>query len=494
MAEIAHVYAEELTNQTHTGNLTYTTKFTVSGASFVGTAKYLLIVMAQVAGNNSGGRFKFRVQIDGVTPTGAEKILEPRSTDFYDPFAFGTVWTTPASPGDVTFQIAPEQNTGDTASADTIQLFAIRLDDDLTEGTDWFWNENTSNSAHATSGWDNRASITFTPGSAGDDWLVLAFGQVEINSISKNYLYRINQDSDTQVAPLFSKEGEDTEEQNVWGMNRVYNLTAASHTFTVQSQDDSASGAQHNHNRSGIFALNLAKFEKAVWDWTEAPYSHSATDTWEEIADLAVTPDTAGNWLVLGYASMDVVAETRSGFLRVQLAGTSVPTGFESHNYWAFDVTDEILLPLLTYLPSLAASSQDIDIDAKVATSTDSKFEDRSFVAFSMELAAAGGGDTIIDAPLKAFSVAALLPTVGAGAGITAPLKAFSVNALLPAVAAGAGITAPLKVFTLAALLPTVGAGAGIDAPLKNFAFTALLPSVNDSAEEDPGMAFGRRR
>ena len=38
-------------------------------------------------------------------------------------------FTTGESPSDVTFQIAPEENTGDTVRADTITCFGMSLDD-----------------------------------------------------------------------------------------------------------------------------------------------------------------------------------------------------------------------------------------------------------------------------------------------------------------------------------------------------------------------------
>lgn len=396
--EIAHVYAEELTDQTHTGDLTYTTKLTVDGSNFVGSAKYLLIVSSQVGGNNANGRFKFRVQFGGVTPTGAEMILEPggSATPSRHPYVFGTVWTTPGSPGDVIFQIAPQENTGDTARADTIQLFAIRLDDDLTEGVDWFWDEDTVNTTHATGpgSWDDRASITFTPSNAGDDWLVLAFGEYEINSTALNANYRINQDSDTEVVPMFSQEGEDTEEEFPWFLSRVYNLDDTEHIFTVQSQDDDT--GVNNHNRSGSFAINLAKFETSVWDWTEEEIILAVNSTWEEIANLTITPATVGNWIALGNAVLDSSDIGDGGGIRCQLAGSTVPTGKDANrDVITRDATDELYMPLLSYLPNLAASSQDIDIDGLAQDVTLMAIQNRSFAAFSLELSGGAGVEAI---------------------------------------------------------------------------------------------------
>lgn len=435
MAQIGHVYKTESTLQTHTGNLTYTTKFTVDGTDFAANTEYIMWLMAQVGGSNTNGRFKFRTQIGAVTPEGAEMIMEPNQNVAHS-YVFMHKFTTGGTPDDVTFQIAPQQNIDDTANADSIVVLALSLDD--LAATDWFFGEDTTDGDHsAPSAFDDRASITFTPGTTGQDWLIIAWGSVRINSTGKQWRYRISRDADAEIEPLLSQEGEDGDEELCWMLMRPFNLDNTEHIFKVQSNDDSASGQENEHNISKIFALRLQAFEDVVTFFDGGTFD-TPDALFNEIADLAFTATTTGKGVVLGTCCLDVTAQSQEGVVRAQIGGTTEPVGKDSDaDASAHDTTDILFMPLLARFDITASSTADVDIDAKVNNAA-ADIVDRGFAAFSLELAP--GGDTFNESAALAANAtlaAAALTTFEAAAALAADgTLAAAIEATLEAITA----------------------------------------------------------
>lgn len=389
MSQVGSVYQVETTIQTHTGDLTYTTKMTVLGSAFDASSEYLMIVRAQVGGSITTRRFKFRTQIGGATPEGAEMIMEPDSSNAgdYHVYAFLHKFTTAVTPEDITFQIAPQENTGTTARADTIIVLAFKLDD--LAATDWFYGEDTTDNDHTTEAtWGDEASITFTPANTNDDWLVITWGSVRINHLTKNWRYRISESVSAEVEPLMSQEGEDTLEELPWMLMRPYTLTAAEHVIKVQSNDDSASGVENQHNISKIFALRLNAFEQHTISWAGGTFDTPDT-AFNELAAVSFTPDTTGNGVVMGSTVLDPNGGFRQGSCRIQLAGTTIPTGSDANRDCAnYDVTDFNCIPVLARFAVTGSSVADVDIDVKM-NSANGNFVDSGFAAWSLELASA---------------------------------------------------------------------------------------------------------
>lgn len=388
MAQIGNVYQEDLTEGSQSG-LTYVTQETVLGSLFEGTTDYIMLVMARVGGDNAAGRFQFRTQIGGTTPQGAEMILEPAtgvagtSGEIY---TFMHRFTTASTPDAITFQMSAQQSAGDTAFVDTVIFIALKLDDLV--AADFAFGEDTTVSDHATGGtFDNRASITFTPGTAGNDWLVMAWASVHVNSANKNFRYRINHEGDLE--PLMSREGEDSDEEFPLFIVRPYNLTAIEHTFTVQSNDDSAGGVENQHNISKIIAIRLQAFQNSITFFNGGTFNTPDTN-FNELADLAFTPDNTGDVLVVGTTMLFPDTAGQLGVARVQLAGVTQPIGSDLREVSAFDATDLNPCPVLVRFGVTASVLQDIDIDGQVSDAL-ADFVDRGFVAFTLELAAVVG-------------------------------------------------------------------------------------------------------
>ncbi|MEE9212906.1 MAG: hypothetical protein V3U29_09650, partial [Phycisphaeraceae bacterium] len=390
MAQIGHVYQVETTDQTHTGDLVYNTKFTVLGSAFAASTEYIMFVQAQVGGSSANARFKFRTQIGGTTPEGSEMIMEPANNagPRRASYVFLHKFTTLATPEDVTFQIAPHQNTGDTARADSIVLLALSLDD--LAATDWSYGEDLTDADHATaSTFKDHASITFTPGTTGEDWLIIGWGSVHINHTGKQWRYRISRDADAEVEPLHSQEGEDAADEWPWILMRPFNLDNTEHTFKVQSNDDSAGGAENQHNISKIFALRLQAFEDVVTFWDGGTFDTPSTG-YNEIVDLAFTATTTGKGVVLGTCCAIFTSGVIAA-VRAQIGGTTEPIGEDSN--WdadSYDTTDIRFMPVLARYDVTASTTADVDIDVNVGDAA-TDIADRGFAAFSLELTAAGG-------------------------------------------------------------------------------------------------------
>ncbi len=302
------------------------------------------------------------------------------------------VYTVPATPVDMVLQVMTV-DTGETVSWDSANIIAIRLDDDLTENTDWHYNEDNDEGAPTalTTTPVTFASITFTPGDAGDDWLVIGHSAFDVNDITLNAVTRINFDAGASLVPQFDVEGEDLADTYCGALHRVYNLTAAEHTFALQMEDD-GSGTQNDHSSSRIFALNLSKFQQNLAaNFSEGEVSQTQ-DVFTEVATATVTPDTAdGDWLFIGSASADAGGSGRKHTLRIQNAGVTFPVGSDAVTRLrsaAMDSTDEPPL-FVAAMQALSSGSHLMDLDGSTASSSGGPIEDISFSGFSMELAGA---------------------------------------------------------------------------------------------------------
>lgn len=403
MAEIEHVHFEDLTGRQHSSS-TFTTQSTLSSASLSANATYLMYVVCQLTctQNSAGTGVQYRIQDSGVTITHSEISMEVAFANVFQTYSFLHKLVTDGTPGDITFQSASIDNTA-TVEQDTLQVILIRLDDDLTENTDWLFNEDTTLTTHTT-GFADFASIAIPQdASAAKNWLVIGNVRTDVVNVGKNFESRINFDADTEVAPEYSMEGEHADDIYSKTLIRVFSVASGVSTKTakMQCRDDSAAGAENDHLRSAIFAINLTDvFDQHVSLWNEAETATTAGDgLFDEIDTLDFTPDTASqNWLVIGQTVFDQGALGAPAYLRMQQAGTTVPLGRDVSNRFAIntrDATEELVGEYLAYLPSVAASLQDIDIDIADNGASTATGEDRAWAIFSLELAPPPSGISV---------------------------------------------------------------------------------------------------
>jgi len=257
---IDHTFVEVTTRQTSSSTTYVDIPGAVIGSSnLTPDDQYLLVFTALFDGNDVDDQFGIRAVHDSTEFGGSEMIMEPSTVNTHNTYTWFTVWDAVASE-DVKLQF--KTLGADTVGADQITIFAMNLDEDLTENTEWFFDDDSTSTTLSTA-WSttNNAEVTFTPTKAGNDWLVMTTSRMDVVSSAKNYESRIDRSGEaTSTQPMFSQEGEDANDFILLTNMRVFNLGAASNTFTEQSRlDTTATTEARTH--SGVFALNLNAFK-----------------------------------------------------------------------------------------------------------------------------------------------------------------------------------------------------------------------------------------
>ncbi|MFC1663961.1 hypothetical protein ACFL0A_02500 [Patescibacteria group bacterium] len=311
-----------------------------------------------------------------------------------------TKYTVPGTAEDIVFEMNTAFEDKSTVLADSIVILGIRLDADLVDGTDYKYAEDDDSGAPTqyTSTPADFATITFTPGNNGDDWLVIAASTHLVDGVADQTSHLIRYDASSLV-PMWSAEGEDDNEEKSNLLMRVYNLDNTSHTFALQGSDVDQ---LNDHYRSAIIALRLNVFEEHYFNWNEAENTPGGT-TYEELYGITpFTPQTGGDFVLMGYASCDSGDSDDSCGIRTQVNATTYPTGKDGN--WDNSTNDNLgEVPMLTLAKvNLAASSQDIDFDGAVSENDTALIEDRSIVAFALEIATVNQTPTVSNVSLNA--------------------------------------------------------------------------------------------
>ena len=390
MAAIQYLESTPVTTeQSHTGDNVWVdiTGATLSG--FTGSKKYLIIANALIGGDTAVGRFDYRMLHGSTVFDSSQRLIEPNTPlGAEKTYSWWTVFEQPATPETVKMQFRIFSTTGHTINADEIRIFAINLTDDLDEDTgaggDWKFAEDASGPTQHTTTPVDRVSLTFTPDTADEDWLILGRAEVIIDSVVVQYEMHLLEDG-SDARKQLAKEGEDTVEIDALTMVYVAEaLSAASHTYKVQTEDDET--GVNDYDTSALFALRLDAFESHSVIQTAGLFEPSGTG-FEEIATVTHTPTTTGDHLIIGDMLSD--SGTLEGSLRLQFGGTSDPTGWEDSTSQIDpnDADDQYNAPLFV-IRSIPDTGVAIDLDAIGTTASD--FYDRTIIAVSMELAPAG--------------------------------------------------------------------------------------------------------
>lgn len=389
-AELGHVFVEQTSRQT----ITSTTYADIPGAvitdaNLTDGKTYLLIFTAIMDNNTVINNFAIKA-IHGSTDFEGSNYQKEFNSNTRLHYAWFTVWTAVASE-DVKLQFRTVAGTG-TSGADQITMVAIKLSDDLSQGTDWDFTENTVDTTlAATYGTGNSASETISSPNGTDDYLVMATATLDPASLTVPQKTRINASggvTDTGLEIL--EEGEDAnDDRQVQTLIKVYTPSASSTTFTVESESSSASGTRLYNS---VFWLNLNKLRNHAQQVTQAEVSLDTTDTFAtstNVATVSLTPDIAGDVWGLGFFIYDTnSAEPIRA--RMQIDNTDQPDTQTSDNYSilsGWDNTDELLF-FMQSMESLSSASHTLDVDATKAT-TARPVEDRLALMITMEKPAA---------------------------------------------------------------------------------------------------------
>ncbi len=310
-------------------------------------------------------------------------------TDWAHPYNFFTVYTQPATAVALEFRMLTT-NTACTTSVDDLTIFFIRLDEDLTEDTDWRVSVDTSGPTNHTNGMVSRVAETWTPATASHDWLIWGNAEIIINDNGEQYEIELFDSTGSAVLTSHSREGEDpdeTQQRSLWTV--LLNLPATEQVVQVRTRDDVV-GTANQYNEAEIFVLDLDLFEEHF-------YQHTATRLQQvnanevEINNLEFTPATAVDFLLLAGVVADAEAAGRRHHHWIQLDDVDSPAGFgdDPRYVQSFDATDAEHTTAAS-MPALAASAQNLDVMARwTSTGGSSGWSERRVLALSMELAAA---------------------------------------------------------------------------------------------------------
>jgi hypothetical protein len=391
MAEIAHAFTEQNTNQT-TSSISYVdvTGANIASGNFTVGKKYLLYITAQLA-NSLGNRQAYLKVLHGSTDFAeSESNREQVGAGVRRTYTFLTVWT--AVSGEAIKLQFHASNPDETVGVDQVAMLAINLSDDVTEDTDWFFNERSTDDTLSGTPTDG-ASITFTPGTASDDWLVLVTAQYDPVVDTDRVLQVLDRSGEaTSSLPQADVGLQEADSSGILhGMARVFTLGAASNTFKEKSTAQSGSPIRLH---STIFALNLNKFDRHAFAYTEADENLSATDYATELQTASITPTVTGDVWMGAYWGFDKNAGARLAKFRVQVDNSDQPAGQTTDAYdFRYDSNydgDEDPF-LLSTLANLSNAAHTVDLDASVDDVTGTPAgQQRTIWAVTMELAAVG--------------------------------------------------------------------------------------------------------
>jgi len=388
-AAIGHASASVTSNQT-TSSTTFVdvTGATIASGSFTTGKKYLIYITAQV-GYTAGDGTEVQVIHGSTAFSGSGQWVSFAADTNRHNYTFMTVWTAVSSEG-IALQYRSRLGGANTASANFVSIFAMNLSDDLTENTDWHFNEVSADDAMSTS-FEDGATVTFTPTTASHDWLVLGNIQVDYAAQTANTV-TVRLSDGTNVLPQANVDVPNSALDEVgFGLARVYTLAASSTTLKVQYKVSASTTANALHSK--IFALNLNKFRNHAFAYTEAGTNLSATDYATQIQTLSITPDIQGDVFVGSYWSFDRNSSGNTGEQRIQIDNSDSPAGQTTANYQfrhGTDGTDEDPMTISTLVANMTAAAHTIDLDGSAsATTSTPQAETATLWAFTMELPAA---------------------------------------------------------------------------------------------------------
>lgn len=394
--------ANRTAQDTHTGDTNWTNVGTPSDnvdqvplEDLEASTQYLVIAIASVAGNTSGANYGVRlVEQDGTPTVIATHTFYTNDSSTLEQnghtFQFAGLYTTPGTPVDVGWQIQTA-NSGNTASIRAAVIRMYKLSE-LTQNND----EDTSGPTAHTTSFATRASVTFTPATASNDWWIIAAGRYSIDNNSVDLEQRIDRDSAEQVQTI-SFTGLDASE-DYWIMNEwVFNLTAASHTISLESRDNASDAAQNDYEDSFIIAIDLDDtFNDHAFAVGTTGDTISSTFTWEDVLDAQVTftPPATDDYEVAGaLAADDASATTTQNMIRFEDDGTEFG-GSQAHRTHS---TDDVGVILVNHATRNLDNTEHI-VNMRMWCSLTSLFDNQCLVLHSHELAAAAASNT---APMR---------------------------------------------------------------------------------------------
>ena len=372
---------------------------------FLINEKYLLMVTGDIGGGDINEQVGARL-LHGTTEfEGSRMVLEVdesndnacgNNRELYTWF-WWTVWE-PTTVGEANEDIIVEYDILNTQDGyhDNVSFLAIHLNNTrITENTDWFFAENTTNTTLTqTFGGSGNATLSFTPTINDKNWLILGTSQLDTGDATVNYATRMFVDG-TECTfcdkPLITLEGENpTVELMVHSFARAIPLSNTPQTIQVQTALDGGAGSGTQERLySSIFALNIDLFNAKTSNYIDPEANVSESEFGTQVISASITPTlTADIVIITDIGTKDNDINTSIEF-RVQVDDvdtlpdqTTNSVGFNGENgsteIWRFSRMS---------VENLDTSTHNIDVDAsQFETGFDPETIHSSLIAFSLSL------------------------------------------------------------------------------------------------------------
>ncbi len=300
MADLPHNFTEFQGSQTHnSATWTVVTNQNITSGNFVVGRKYLIYATNKFEGRGLSEDLGTRI-LHGTTvfPESNIRIQSRGVSEEMHQYKFLAVWTAVSGEG-----ISMEASRPSGSQANFVKeasIFTLEISEELTENTDWHFNENfTEQEATTSFSTTNNATITFTPPSAGDDWLIIGVQKHTGFSTVTSIETRMRRTGEaTENGFIAAYEGESSGDTINHLNCMVKNLGASSNTFEMQFRN--TSGTQWDRGYGLVFAINLSKFTSHVIQHDESSFASNNTnfdisDDPVEIMTQDFTPATAGD-------------------------------------------------------------------------------------------------------------------------------------------------------------------------------------------------------
>lgn len=399
---------------THTGDTTYTaiTGASIADTSFVAGEPYWIVVTAQVGGPTAGQNYKVRL-VHGSTAFAESEVIDGTGVGgVYVVYQFQTVWTAVSSEA-ITLQFGL-LSSSHTVAVDQVSILAIQLSD-LTENTDYWWAERSTDDGLSTSP-TNGASVTIATPTAGD-YLAYSYAQVSqanITTSSISALVRSGEASSATPEARMEASNSSGTASLSYLLARGFTLTATSNTFTEVST--LTSGTAHTRTHSSMFVLRLGAFADAGFAYTDGDTNLGTSSFGTALQSLSVTPTTTGDFVIGGYWGFDGADVSRTASFRLQSAGTDTPDT-QTADAYAFrmkDATDERPLPIATVATLSSGASRTITLDGHASSISSTPTGQHRFLwAFSVALGASNSAPSVaLVSPSDTGTVTTTTPTL----------------------------------------------------------------------------------
>lgn len=394
MANIQALTAQGINVATSSPHATYREVCKIAAASFTPSATYLIIVSAFVRAASSANEALMRLSHNTTPFTDGTLAYELTSTTQKANLGWLYTYTQPGTPQDIILEVANASTSQTTV--EWAGIVAINLDDLGTQGTDYFFNEVTSDYS-TTSSYVDQAAVTLTANGT-DDYLIIAQGVLSGVSTTTNHQMRIN-DSVAGALATIDVEGEDaTNETRGYLMMTAVTPSAASHTFSAQFAHETNSVSVLS---SRIFSVSLSKFAQHAISRDVAAQQPAASPSWTTTQTVAPTPSATGNWLLWGYLSDDVGTLTDDLNTRLQMNpdGSGLASdpnyGNNSPGQDGWDPTDITPVNIFRLRQLNSGASRTVNFDVQMAAGTTLRVTERTLIAIAMETPSGGGGDLV---------------------------------------------------------------------------------------------------